>query len=105
MLGKQFRYPVQKGFPKQIAYSPLFTLRYNKHKGIGLRAAVVVSKKIDARATGRNRIKRLFRSALFNILNEKNIDFDVLIFVKKEAKDKNQNEIKEEILKTLSTIQ
>jgi len=57
MFPKKHRYSFKGVLPKQVFNSQSFSLRFGKNED-GLKVAVVVSKRVDKRATVRNRIKR-----------------------------------------------
>jgi len=66
------------------------------------RFAFVVSKKIDKRATRRNRIKRLISEAIRQLLPETKTGTEGIFYVKKAIIDKNLEEIKNEVKNSLS---
>jgi ribonuclease P protein component len=69
-----------------------FTLK-NKKNNLNLnRFGIVVSKKVDARAVGRNKIKRFFRTALVNLNEKISLGHDILFVVKKEVLNKSEEE-------------
>jgi ribonuclease P protein component len=71
---------------------PQFILKEIKNNLEVNRFGVVVSKKIDKRAVIRNKVKRSFRNALYN-LNEKIVSgHDILIIVKKGVLGKTEEE-------------
>lgn len=85
----------------RLLTAPQFVL---KEKGNNLevsRFGIVVSKKIDKRAVVRNRLKRLFRDALSDLMKSIVPGHDILIIVKKEALRKNKKENLLEIRRVL----
>ena len=69
-----------------------FTLK-NKENNLGLnRFGIVVSKKVDARAVVRNKVKRFFRTELMNINKKIVAGHDILFLVKKEVLNKTKEE-------------
>lgn len=71
---------------------PQFILKERKN-GLGVnRFGIVVSKKIDKRAVGRNRIKRFLRTALMSLYEKMNAGHDILFIVKKGILDKTKEE-------------
>jgi ribonuclease P protein component len=56
------------------------------------RFGIVVSKKIDNRAVGRNKIKRLLRNALVNINKKMSTGHDILLIIRKGFLDKTKEE-------------
>lgn len=71
---------------------PQFILKERKNGLAVNRFGIVVSKKIDKRAVGRNRIKRLLRTALMNLYGKMNAGHDILFIVKKGILDKTKEE-------------
>ena len=69
-----------------------FTLK-NKENNANLnRFGIIVSKKVDARAVARNRVKRFFRTALMNVNKKIVAGHDILFVVKKEVLNKTEQE-------------
>src|SRR5690349_19629783 len=101
MLRKTNRFSFRKGVPKKVLQTPFFVLRYDVSPDKILHLAVVVSKKVDKRAVGRNKLKRKivsFVQALVSIETQKNI----VIFVKKQILEINDEQIKLELEKALN---
>mgnify|MGYP003394971570 CR=1 FL=1 len=69
--------------PKTSVNSPQFLLKYGQNNLNHARFAVVVSKKIDKKATGRNKIRRRVISLIKKIF-EKELSFDFVFIVRKE---------------------
>lgn len=76
---------------KNIAF-PQFILKVKKNELDTNRFRIVVSKKIDKRAVGRNRIKRFFRTILVDLNKKMNKGNDLLFIVKTEILEKNKEE-------------
>jgi ribonuclease P protein component len=72
--------------------TPQFVLKERKN-GLNInRFGIVVSKKIDKRAVGRNKIKRCFRSVFLNLEQKMNAGHDILLIIKGiENKTKEEN--------------
>ena len=85
MLTKQHRYSFRNGAPKKSAHCPLFVLRYEPASAFS--CAIVVSKKIHAHAVERNRLKRLFKKALNQILEQYEIPYAMVFYVRKKSND------------------
>ena len=83
MFEKRLRFPFKKGMPKTSVNSPQFLLKYGQNNLSHARFAVVVSKKIDKKATGRNKIKRRVVSLIKKVF-EKELPFDFVFIVRKE---------------------
>lgn len=76
----------------RIVSVPQFILK-QKENGLTInRFGIVVSKKIDKRAVGRNKIKRFFRKALMDMFEKMNSGHDILIVVRKEIIGKTKEE-------------
>ncbi len=85
MLTKQQRYSFRNGAPKKSTACPFFVLRYEPAEEFSY--AVVVSKKVSTKAVDRNRIKRMFRKALGNIVNDQEVDYSIVFYVRKNCVD------------------
>ncbi len=99
MFSKKQRFSFNNKLAKNILNSQSFTLRYGSSDG-GLKVAVVVSKKVDKKATARNKIKRKFTEAI-----KKNIDIQyplsLVFFIKRAVSEQTlvEKEIEEVINK------
>lgn len=83
MFAKKNRYSFKGPLPKKTKSFPSFMVRYGKNDG-GLKVAVVVSKRVDKRATVRNKIKRrILETIRKNIKVEE--PFDLIFYVKKNV--------------------
>lgn len=102
MFVRSERYPFKEGLPKKTVVSPFFFLRYQENSLSQNRFAVVVSKKVDTRATTRNRIKRVFIEILRSLEEKK--PFDYVFFLKKDILKKNKEDIKQELMRVLLKI-
>ena len=83
MLSRNHRYSFRNGVPKERVKSPFFVLRYQINDDYQVRFAIVISKKIDKRATARNEVKRKISHALHNLLRDNQLSVDVIIYVRK----------------------
>lgn len=79
-----------------------FILEEKKNELSVNRFGIVVSKKIDKRAVGRNRLKRFFRTKLMNLFEKMNVGHDILIIVKKGILEKTREE---NLLETESALE
>lgn len=77
---------------------PQFVLKEKKNELNLNRFGIVVSKKVDKRAVGRNAIKRFLRQALMKLAHKMSVGHDILLIVKKGILDKTKEE-------NLSTIE
>lgn len=72
--------------------SPQFVLK-EKENGLTLnRFGIIVSKKVDKRAVGRNKIKRFFRDAIVSLGGKMSTGHDILLLIKKEVLNKTEEE-------------
>ncbi|MDP2585667.1 MAG: ribonuclease P protein component [Candidatus Levybacteria bacterium] len=78
-----------------------FILKEKKNKLNINRFGIVVSKKIDNRAVGRNKIKRFFRASLMSLFEKMSLGHDILIIVKKGIAGKTNEENQLMVEKTL----
>lgn len=85
MLPLRNRYSFKAGIPQTVIQNPFFVFRYQSNTLGHSRFTVVVSKKIDAHAVGRNRIKRIFSEALLRIIKEQNTSIDGVFYVRRAA--------------------
>lgn len=77
---------------------------FNKKKCHDIRITVIVSKKIDKRAVIRNRIKRIFRQAIINVLkrlDNLNIKWYLVFFPRSNTVDMKSIDLENEIEKIL----
>ena len=94
MLKQQNRLLQRSRLANVKTYStPLFTLKISNNGLLYNRYGFVVSKKIDKRATRRNRIKRILRVCIENNLGIIQPGLDMLFIVKQEIAQKKQEEI------------
>jgi ribonuclease P protein component len=100
MLPRRNRYPIKLGVPRTVVQSPFFVFRFQKNNEVVSRFAVVVSKKIDPKATGRNRIRRIFSEALLRMMKEQEMLIDGIFYVRKPVASLNLDETYQQI-KTL----
>lgn len=84
MLAKRYRFSFKNKLPKHVLNSPSFNVRYEKNDLGRLAAAVVVSKKVDKRATIRNKIKRKIVEEVSQKL-DLNRPVSLVFYVKKQA--------------------
>ncbi len=89
MFKKKFRLPKGSFKGEKVLSSPGFLLKVAKNGESFNRFGIVVSKRIDKRASVRNRIKRKFRSYLEK--EAKNIikGYDLLFIIKKGIQEED----------------
>lgn len=87
-------------------HSPLATLLVGKGSDVSSppRFAVVVTKKLDKRATRRNRTRRLFHEVIRQLLPNINQGFNCVIYAKKILWEEKAEDIKPEIKHLLKKI-
>ncbi len=102
MLARKLRYSFGKGLPKNIIHLTLFTLRFEKSEK-SAKVAVVVSKKIDSRATARNRVKRVMVAHLSKFISDMN-PYSLVFFMKKEILNADSKTIDEKLEEAFSKI-
>lgn len=100
MLAKKNRFSFRDSLPKNVFHSPSFTVRYGKNDQ-GLRVAAVVSKRVDKRATVRNKIKRKILNSIQKRLDTKE-PLDLIFYVKKNML--NSKDLEKEVETALSKI-
>lgn len=83
MFKKTERFSFKGALPTHVLSSPLFILKYEKNAASGIRSAIIVSKKVDKRATVRNKIKRLIREQFRLLFKELAVSYDIVLIVKK----------------------
>lgn len=96
MFKKENRLPLETNFFNSKTYStPQFVFKIKKNEANVNRFGIVVSKKIDSKAVGRNKIKRLLRSSLIALNGKMSQGHDILLIVKNAAakilKEENMN--------------
>lgn len=94
MLAKKYRLPGKIKFEKKSLFfsSHLFNVRIRQNELLYNRFVVVVSRRIDKRATARNRIRRLIYTAIEELSNESQKGLDFLFIVKKTAVEKSKKD-------------
>lgn len=102
MLARKLRYSFGKGLPKNTIHSTLFTLRFEKSDK-NPKIAVVVSKKVDTRATVRNRVKRVITAHLTRFISDIN-PYSLVFFIKKEVLSADSKNIDEKLKEVFSKI-
>lgn len=102
MLNKSLRLKKTIFGKSALLTSPYFNLKTQPNKEGVSRFGFVVSKKIDKRATVRNRIKRLLRSCIEENTEKIREGHDLLFVLKKEAIGKERSELCSSLLTVLS---
>lgn len=97
MLKKEYRLTsgsINKGKNLKL---PLFNLKIGENSLEINRFAFIISKKVDARATERNALRRKVRSCIEELFDSIKPGNDFIFYPSALAKDKNRDEILEEI--------
>lgn len=89
MLKRQNRFPKGHVKTEKTLNSQDYVLKIAKNKKSLSRFAFAVPKKIDKRATVRNRIKREFRRCIEERLEEIATGYDFLFTIKNDIQDKD----------------
>lgn len=80
-----------------------YLLQANNYSG-PVKVGIVISKKLDKRATKRNRVKRVFSEIVRNNLDKFRPNYWVVIHPKIESFEKNYEEINTQFNQTLQKI-
>lgn len=97
MFKKDRRYSFGKGLPSRYYNTNYFTLRYQKNEEGKSLCAVVVGKKVDKKASTRNRLKRQFTHALKEILTNNDIHYDLVFYLKNTIQGLDFQKMKQHI--------
>lgn len=102
MLKKTYRLPLGKQLASsQTITSPFFTLRYTRNNLTNSRFGFIVSKRIDKRATKRNRIRRLLANSIETRIAEIVYGKDILFIARKDIVGATSEEIRESVVTML----
>lgn len=103
MLKKINRLPAtQKLKSPTFTKTHFFVLKIAKNESEVNRFAFVVKKTLDKRAVGRNRVKRLLRSCVEEMLENMKVGYDMLFLLEKGIIDKRREEIFNSLKSTLT---
>ena len=101
MLAREYRLPSTVKLTKSYFFkTPLFSVKYSKNELTESRFGFLVRKTVDKRAVARNRIRRVFRSCIEELLLDIVPGYDMLFFLEKGIIDKRQKDLCQE-LKTI----
>lgn len=102
MLKRHYRLPAQlKLSPATFIRTPLFSLKYSKNTLDYSRFGFVIRKASEKHATGRNRIKRVFRSCIEEQLGTISPGYDMLFLLERGILEKTQDELCVQLMQTL----
>lgn len=104
MFPKEHRYSFRGGVPKQAFSTPFFVFRFELNTGGSYTGAVVVSKKVEAKATARNRTKRRYVRILRDILQKKAYTVNSVIYMRKAGLQITDDQVREILLELLQKV-
>lgn len=96
MFARKNRFSFRKGAPKKYFQTPFFTIRYDNSAKSGLEVAVVVGKKVDKRATVRNKTKRKIVAFVKRSVST-GTNFRLVIYAKKQIKTEEFESIEKDL--------
>jgi len=103
MLKRKFRIPKGESFAKAYdVHFPLFFLKIKTQPLSYSRCGVVISKKIDKRATVRNRMRRVMSSIFEHHRLYENKGYDMLFILKKPF-DGSREDLEQMVLSAVKT--
>lgn len=106
MFKRQNRLPSKAGFSDSKTFPTITFVLKIKENGLTLnRFGIIVSKKIDKRAVGRNKTKRMFRKILEDLNKELTTGHDMLFIVRAGIINKNEDQVGFEINRVLKKEQ
>lgn len=95
MLTRQHRYSFRNGVPRKSIQSPYCILRYDSAEIFSV--GIVVSKKVAGRAVDRNRIKRMYRSVLREMLKKHKLCVALVFYVRKKSLFATRKELQDHL--------
>ncbi len=103
MFARSHRFSFKRGVPRNTFQTPFFVIRYDKGSEEKLECAVVVGKRVDKKATSRNRIKRQTVAIIKDILSSE-APFRLVIYAKRSILGTQSEEIRNDLKKSFETI-
>lgn len=103
MFAKKQRYSFKKGIPNKVFSTPYFVIRYEVKDDAMFQCAVVVGKKVDKKAVGRNRIKRIVVKNIKDLVSE-NAKANLILYARNKITELTEETIREELQKAFKTI-
>src|SRR5258706_7046228 len=86
MFARKYRLPAKIRLDNsKNVHSPFFIVKISKNTLVHNRYGFIISKKIDKRATVRNRVKRRIRACIEELHPKMVTGYDLLFIIKKEA--------------------
>lgn len=89
---------------KKSTYSKILGLKYTENNLDYSRYTVIISKKVEKTAVGRNKIKRIIKNNLKEIDSKLKKNLDCVIICQKEIVKKDSQEIKKELLEVYKRL-
>ena len=102
MFKRTLRYSFKKGSPKQKLVTPLFILKFQESSEP--KYAVVSGKVVSKKAVERNRAKRVFVSALKEIVEKNPISYDLVFFLRRPYEEFQKSAIISELENLISQL-
>lgn len=103
MFAKRHRFSFKNGALKYFIQTPFFIVKYDNKAENGLECAVIVGKKVDKRATVRNKIKRNFVALIKEfVVDSRNLR--LVVYAKKSVKEDNIETANKDLLETLKKL-
>ena len=100
MLKREYRLPATtKLVSARFVRTSLFGLKYSQNNLTVSRFAFVVRKSVDKRAVVRNRVRRVLRSCIEELLPHIVSGYDMLFFLEKGIIDITRDEVLKEVRK------
>jgi len=103
MLAQEYRLPSSQRLQNaHFRKTTLFSVKFSQNNLSVNRFGFVVRKTVDKRAVVRNRIRRVFRSCIEELLPKTVPGYDMLFFLEKGIMDKSRTEVFQKVKLLLS---
>lgn len=103
MFAKKQRYSFKKGIPNKVFVTSYFVIRYEVKDDTVFQCAVVVGKKVDKKAVGRNRIKRIIVKNIKDLVLQ-NQKANLIFYARNKINELTEEQIRDELQKAFKTI-
>jgi len=103
MFAKKQRYSFKNGIPGKVFSTAYFVIRYEGKDDTLFQCAVVVGKKVDKKAVGRNKIKRIVVQNIKDLVSKDN-KTNLILYARSKINELTKEQIKEELQKAFKTI-
>jgi ribonuclease P protein component len=105
MLKRTFRFKAQNRLNHPASFTtPSLLVKFSSNQLPYSRFGFIISKKVDKRATVRNRVKRMIRSCIEASLPQIKSGYDMLYIIRKQAADQTRDQICQEVQTTLKQL-